>query len=202
METLSHDERLIYETVVKRTLMMFSSDQVIAKTQVKIDNGQEFTVTGMVILKEGWHQYALQAKNRNEKVILPSYKEGELVKVKNALVKGKTQPPARLTEATMLKTVLVKYGLGTSATRATTLAGLVRDEFISLDKKTGQYSPLEKAQKTIQALEELGSNFANPEKTSEWEITLKLIGEGKLRAEEFLQEIKSEIMTTVKGQNK
>lgn len=61
---------------------------------------------------------------------------------------------------------------------------------------------MEKAQKTIQALEELGSNFANPEKTSEWEITLKLIGEGKLRAEEFLQEIKSEIMTTVKGQNK
>ncbi|MDG4984559.1 DNA topoisomerase [Lactococcus lactis] len=202
LETLSHDERLIYETVVKRTLMMFSSDQVIAKTQVKIDNGQEFTVTGMVILKEGWHQYALQAKNKNEKVILPSYKEGELVKVENALVKGKTQPPTRLTEATMLKTVLVKYGLGTSATRATTLAGLVRDGFISLDKKTGQYSPLEKAKKTIQALEELGSNFANPEKTSEWEITLKLIGEGKLRAEEFLQEIKNEIMTTVKGQNK
>ena len=122
--------------------------------------------------------------------------------MENQIKTGKTQPPSRLTESTMLKTVLVKYGIGTSATRASVLAGLVRDGFVDLDIKTGQYKPLEKARKTISALEGLGSQFANPEKTSEWEMTLKLIGEGKLGANEFLEGIRNEIRETVKGQVK
>lgn len=141
-------------------------------------------------------------KSKKEKEPLPNYEKGQILKVENRIKAGKTQPPARLTESTMLKTVLVKYGIGTSATRASILAGLVRDGFVELDKKTGQYIPLEKARKTIRALEELGSQFANPEKTSEWEMTLKLIGEGKLEAHDFLEGIREEIRETVKGQVK
>lgn len=197
---LTHDERLVYETVTTRMLMMFEKDQKLAVTKVTIDNGKEFSVSGTVILEEGWHSMAL--KSKKEKEPLPNYEKGQILKVENRIKAGKTQPPARLTESTMLKTVLVKYGIGTSATRASILAGLVRDGFVELDKKTGQYKPLEKARKTIRALEELGSQFANPEKTSEWEMTLKLIGEGKLEAHEFLEGIREEIRETVKGQVK
>lgn len=197
---LTHDERLIYETVTTRMLMMFEKDQKLAVTKVTIDNGKEFSVSGTVILEEGWHSMAL--KSKKEKEPLPNYEKGQILKVENRIKAGKTQPPARLTESTMLKTVLVKYGIGTSATRASILAGLVRDGFVELDKKTGQYKPLEKVRKTIRALEELGSQFANPEKTSEWEMTLKLIGEGKLEAHEFLEGIREEIRETVKGQVK
>ncbi|MDT2872213.1 DNA topoisomerase [Lactococcus lactis] len=200
LEELSHDERLVYETVTTRMLMMFEKDQKLAVTKVTIDNGQEFSVSGTVILEEGWHSMAL--KSKKEKEPLPNYEKGQILKVENRIKAGKTQPPARLTESTMLKTVLVKYGIGTSATRASILAGLVRDGFVELDKKTGQYIPLEKARKTIRALEELGSQFANPEKTSEWEMTLKLIGEGKLEAHDFLEGIREEIRETVKGQVK
>lgn len=200
LSELSHDERLVYETVTTRMLMMFEKDQKLAVTKVTIDNGKEFSVSGMVILEEGWHSMAL--KSKKEKEPLPNYEKGQILKVENRIKAGKTQPPARLTESTMLKTVLVKYGIGTSATRASILAGLVRDGFVELDKKTGQYIPLEKARKTIRALEELGSQFANPEKTSEWEMTLKLIGEGKLEAHDFLEGIREEIRETVKGQVK
>jgi DNA topoisomerase-3 len=200
LSELSHDERLVYETVTTRMLMMFEKDQKLAVTKVTIDNGKEFSVSGTVILEEGWHSMALKFKK--EKEPLPNYEKGQILKVENRIKAGKTQPPARLTESTMLKTVLVKYGIGTSATRASILAGLVRDGFVELDKKTGQYKPLEKARKTIRALEELGSQFANPEKTSEWEMTLKLIGEGKLEAHEFLEGIREEIRETVKGQVK
>ncbi|MCW2280213.1 type IA DNA topoisomerase [Lactococcus lactis] len=200
LSELSHDERLVYETVTTRMLMMFEKDQKLAVTKVTIDNGKEFSVSGTVILEEGWHSMAL--KSKKEKEPLPNYEKGQILKVENRIKAGKTQPPARLTESTMLKTVLVKYGIGTSATRASILAGLVRDGFVELDKKTGQYKPLEKARKTIRTLEELGSQFANPEKTSEWEMTLKLIGEGKLEANEFLEGIREEIRETVKGQVK
>lgn len=200
LSELSHDERLVYETVTTRMLMMFEKDQKLAVTKVTIDNGKEFSVSGTVILEEGWHSMAL--KSKKEKEPLPNYEKGQILKVENRIKAGKTQPPARLTESTMLKTVLVKYGIGTSATRASILAGLVRDGFVELDKKTGQYIPLEKARKTIRALEELGSQFANPEKTSEWEMTLKLIGEGKLEAHDFLEGIREEIRETVKGQVK
>lgn len=200
LEELSHDERLIYETVTTRMLMMFEKDQKLAVTKVTIDNGQEFSVSGTVILEEGWHGMAL--KSKKEKEPLPNYEKGQILSVENQIKTGKTQPPSRLTESTMLKTVLVKYGIGTSATRASVLAGLVRDGFVDLDIKTGQYKPLEKARKTISALEGLGSQFVNPEKTSEWEMTLKLIGEGKLGANEFLEGIRKEIRETVKGQVK
>ncbi|MCB6851385.1 type IA DNA topoisomerase [Lactococcus lactis] len=200
LSELSHDERLVYETVTTRMLIMFEKDQKLAVTKVTIDNGKEFSVSGTVILEEGWHSMAL--KSKKEKEPLPNYEKGQILKVENRIKAGKTQPPARLTESTMLKTVLVKYGIGTSATRASILAGLVRDGFVELDKKTGQYIPLEKARKTIRALEELGSQFANPEKTSEWEMTLKLIGEGKLEAHDFLEGIREEIRETVKGQVK
>ncbi len=200
LEELSHDERLIYETVTSRMLMMFEKDQKLAVTKVTIYNGQEFSVSGTVILEEGWHGMAL--KSKKEKEPLPNYEKGQILSVENQIKTGKTQPPSRLTESTMLKTVLVKYGIGTSATRASVLAGLVRDGFVDLDIKTGQYKPLEKARKTISALEGLGSQFANPEKTSEWEMTLKLIGEGKLGANEFLEGIRKEIRETVKGQVK
>ncbi|MEY8514905.1 type IA DNA topoisomerase [Lactococcus taiwanensis] len=199
LEKLSQDERLLYETVLRRTLMMFDKDQKVAVTKVRINNGQEFSASGTVILEEGWHHMALKAKTL--KKALPHYEKGHLLHVQSQINSGQTQPPARLTESKLLKSVLVKYGIGTSATRASTLAGLVRDGFIKLDKKTGQYYPLEKAQKTVRALEELGSQFVNPEKTSEWEMTLKLIGEGKLEAEAFLETIREEIRTTVKGQS-
>ena len=199
---LSHDERLVYEVVTKRMLLMFAKDQKVATTKVIIDNGQEFSTTGTIITEEGWHSLIQTKKDAKDEATLPAYQEGQHLSVQNLVKAGKTQPPKRLTESNMLKTILVKYGIGTSATRASTLAGLISQGFISLDKKTGQYAPLEKARKTILALEELHSNFANPEKTSEWEITLKLIGEGKLSAEDFLESLKSEIIETVKGQQK
>ena len=65
LEELSHDERLIYETVTSRMLMMFEKDQKLAVTKVTIDNGQEFSVSVTVILEEGWHGMALKKKRNH-----------------------------------------------------------------------------------------------------------------------------------------
>lgn len=195
LEKLSSHHRLIYEIVTKRTLMMFAQDKKIAKTNVVINNGEEFSTTGNVVIDQGWGE--LVTRSSKDKV-LPNYQEGEQIQVTTTLKEGLTQPPERLTESAMLK-LLKKYLIGTPATRAEALANLVKDKFITYEKSTGKYTPTNKAYLTIRMLENRHSKFIDPETSGKWEVQLQLIEEGKSSASEFLESVKDEIIQTVKG---
>ena len=136
---------------------------------------------------------------------LPELKAGTRLKVESVLLNtGKTSPPARFTEATLLaamenpvkfmenksgaaaKTLGETGGLGTVATRADIIEKLFSG---FLMEKRGKEIYL--TSKAKQLLELVPEDLRKPELTADWEMKLANIAKGKLRQETFLKEIRN-----------
>lgn len=191
---LSEDEQLVYKTVVKRTLLMFSGNFIYESTLVKINNnGVDFSASGTVIKKMGFKEFSDNDESKNK--ILPNYQLNEMVSVNPHLKEDKTKSPSRITEATLMGKIFPKYGLGTPATRASIIETVQRRGYIRKDKKSGELFPTDRA---YLLMDYLGDNeFANPETTGGWEYFLKKIGEGQLENQVFISGIKEKISNYV-----
>jgi len=122
-----------------------------------------------------------------------------------------TKPPPRYSEATLLSAMegagklveddelreaMEAKGLGTPATRAATIEGLIREEYVNREGR--ELIPTPKAFSLMFALHMLGIvELASPELTGEWEHKLRLIEQGKLTRDEFMQQIWALVKNTV-----
>jgi DNA topoisomerase-3 len=122
-----------------------------------------------------------------------------------------TKPPPRYTEATLLsamegagklveddelRAAMEAKGLGTPATRAAIIEGLIREEYVNRDGR--ELVPTPKAFSLLFALHMLHIvELASPELTGEWEHKLKLIEAGKLTREEFMRQISALVKKVV-----
>lgn len=194
MNTLSADEKLIYETVTRRTILMFAGNYKYQSTLVKIENnGVSFSATGNSLVALGYKEF-LQSKE-TEDTILPNYQELQSIPLKTNLKEDKTKPPSRITESTLMGKIFVKYGLGTPATRANIITTIQKRGYIRKDKKSGELFPTARGYLLINYLSD--NPFANPETTAGWEHFLKQIGEGELSQEAFVEGIKKSIKEQV-----
>ena len=147
---------------------------------------------------------------------LPEVNKGAALSVQQVqMASGKTKPPARFNEATLLSAMEnpVKYmesrdkqavkilgetgGLGTVATRADIIDKLFHSYLMELRGKEIYITS-----KGKQLLELVPEDLRKPELTADWEMKLSNIAKGKLRKETFLQEIKGytvEIIDEIKG---
>lgn len=192
--TLKPDERLIYETVVRRTLLMFAADCRYLTTTVEVENqGLVFKTAGRQMIDLGWAAYS-QQKLKGD-VELPDYRVGDQIETKAIIVEGVTKPPKRITESQLISEILPKYGLGTQATRAAMLKTIQDRGYIIKDKKTGQLFPTNKAYLLIHYLYD--NEFASPETTGGWELFLSQIGEGEINPREFVDAIKEKLAKQV-----
>lgn len=188
LSELSDDEKLMYQKVVFRTLLMFTPDYRYQSTSVVLDNhGLEFKATGTVTKDKGWRAYFAVKKEDKE---LPHYQKGQEVIVNCNLLEEMTKPPKRITEQILLKKLLPKYHLGTSATRDG-MIDLIQDKgYVTKNKKTGQFFPTERGKLLIHYLDQLEIAYTNPETTGKWEEVLAQIGQGKIQKEAFVNKIK------------
>lgn len=192
--TLKPDERLIYEAVVRRTLLMFAADCRYLTTTVEVENqGLVFKTTGRQMIDLGWAAYS-QQKLKGD-VELPDYHVGDQIETKAIIVEGMTKPPKRLTESQLISDILPKYSLGTQATRAAMLKTIQDRGYITKNKKTGQLFPTNKAYLLIHYLYD--NEFASPETTGGWELFLSQIGEGEINPREFVDAIKEKLANQV-----
>ena len=136
-------------------------------------------------------------------------REGMTLPVQKAEVKeGKTTPPKRFTEDTMLSLMesagakeipaeAERKGLGTPATRAATIEKLVQKGFLTRrgDKKTKYLVPTDRGISLITVMPEL---IQSPTLTADWEQKLVLIERGEYDPSAFMQEIEDMISTLVK----
>ena len=112
---------------------------------------------------------------------------------------GKTSPPKRYTEDTLLSAMesagaeempedAERKGLGTPATRAGILEKLVKTDFVERkgDKKTKYLLPTHKGLSLITVLPEA---IQSPQLTAEWEERLKMVERGELESEDFISDI-------------
>lgn len=188
LSELNDDEKIIYQKVVFRTLLMFTPDYRYQSTSVVLDNhGLEFKATGTITKDKGWRAYFAVKKEDKE---LPHYQEGQEVIVDCNLLEEMTKPPTRITEQILLKKLLPKYHLGTSATRDG-MIDLIQDKgYVTKNKKTGQFFPTERGRLLIHYLDQLEIAYTNPETTGKWEEVLAQIGQGKIQKEAFVNKIK------------
>jgi DNA topoisomerase-3 len=209
---LNEAEHKLYDLVVRRFLAVFYPTAEFLQTTRTTQVGDHlFRTEGKVLQNPGWLAvYGRAGGEENEN--LPPISQGEKVPVQEVAAQAnQTKPPPRYTEATLLSAMegagkLVEddelreamgaKGLGTPATRAATIEGLIREDYVHREGR--ELVPTPKAFSLMFALHmlhivELGS----PELTGEWEHKLKLIEAGKLTREEFMAQINDLVKTVV-----
>ncbi|GAA4359613.1 DNA topoisomerase III [Variovorax defluvii] len=212
---LSEAEQKLYDFVVRRFLSVFfpsAEYQVTTRISTVQHEGRKyaFRSDGKVLVKAGWLAiYGKEAQDEEKgddkdgKRLVP-VKPGEQVKVESVEPKGlRTRPPARYSEATLLgamegagKTIdddelreaMQEKGLGTPATRAAIIEGLLAEKYILREGR--ELIPTAKAFQLMTLLRGLGvEELSKAELTGEWEYKLAQMEHGKLSRAAFMREI-------------
>ena len=214
---LSEAEFKLYTLVVRRFMAVFfpsAEYQVTTRITQASHAGvsHNFKTEGKVLVKPGWLAiYGKEADDEVEKKegeagskMLVPVKPGELVRNESIESRGlKTRPPARYSESTLLgamegagklvddddmREAMQEKGLGTPATRAATIEGLLNEKYILREGR--ELIPTAKAFQLMTLLRGLGvEELSKPALTGEWEHKLALMEQGKLSRETFMAEI-------------
>ncbi len=203
VSVLPKGEREVLRLIARQLLCAVSEPFRYAETTVTLEcGGHEFTVKGKNILQRGWKFYLDQESGEK---ILPDFKEGDTVAVKEISMKnGKTTPPKRHTEDTVLSAMETagkdnmpedaeRKGIGTPATRAAILEKLIAEGFVER-KKYGRTTNLIPTHAGISLITVLPEQLQSPLLTAEWEYRLKQIEHGEVCADEFIGDI-TDMMT-------
>ncbi|MFN9028717.1 MAG: DNA topoisomerase III [Betaproteobacteria bacterium] len=202
--TLSEAEQKIYDLVVKRFLAVFHpAAEYLVTTRITVVEQHQFKTEGKVLVEPGW--LAIYGKEaQEEQGSLVKVDAGERVRTDAIDAVGLiTKPPARYNEATLLsamegagklvddeelRAAMAGKGLGTPATRAAIIEGLITEKYLVRDGK--DLHPTAKAFQLLTLLRGLGvDELTHPELTGDWEYQLAQMERGKLKREAFMREI-------------
>ena len=143
--SLSADQYKLYKLIYERFLASQMSEAVLEATTVAFDvNGVSFRATGVRTLFAGFTVIYTEGRDdQGEKEVqLPPIREGDSFEPKAVTPEQKfTQPPARYTEATLVKT-LEEKGIGRPSTYAPTITTIVDRGYVLREKKTLQPTEL------------------------------------------------------------
>lgn len=222
MISLSTEEKRIYNLVVRRFLACFLEPYKYKQIKAEFECGSEkFTAGGKEEVSLGWKAvYSSDCSFDDEdtagaqerKQILPNMKYSDEFICKNTFVKsGKTKPPARYTEATLLSAMenpsrfvndknMKEYlggGLGTPATRADIIEKLYSSFYV--EKQGNSMVPTSKG---VQLIDLVPPDLKEPLLTAKWEQELEKISKGKTQKQKFITEIEkysADLVKTVKN---
>jgi DNA topoisomerase-3 len=218
---MSEVERKIFDLIVRRFIGVFFPMAEYEETVRTTAVGQHtFRTTGKVLVVAGWRavwgQEADAEEEKEGSTNLPALQsaDGTPPQAKLEAVETKqdaTKPPARYNEASLLGAMenagklvedealaeaMKERGLGTPATRAQTIEGLLNNQYIERQGK--ELVPLAKAFQLHQFIHAKGLAFiSEPQLTGEWEYQLKQIEHGDLSVKKFIQDIKDQVRIMV-----
>ena len=210
-KSLNEAEHKLYDMVVRRFLAVFyPAAEYLQTTRITKVGAHHFKTEGRVLQQPGWLAVYGRAVGEDAQT-LPAITPSERVPVEEVREQAnQTKPPPRFTEATLLsamegagklveddelRAAMEAKGLGTPATRAAIIEGLIREEYVTREGR--ELIPTPKAFSLLFALHMLHIvELASPELTGEWEHKLKLIEAGKLTRDEFMKQI-SELVRKV-----
>jgi DNA topoisomerase III len=209
---LNEAEQKLYDLVVRRFLaVFFPAAEHLQTTRITRVGEHQFKTEGRVLQSAGWLAVYGRAVGE-EAQTLPAIEPNESVPLVEITEQAsQTKPPPRYSEATLLsamegagklveddelRAAMEAKGLGTPATRAAIIEGLIREEYVNREAR--ELVPTPKAFSLLFALHMLHIvELASPELTGEWEHKLKLIEAGKLTREEFMKQINALVKKVV-----
>lgn len=211
----------LYKLVLRRFLAIFYPSAEFELTQRITRIGEDsFKTDGKVLVVPGWLEvYGRKAGSAGAKGELVASATGDSATAAPVeAVQKETRPPARYNDSTLLSAMetagklvdddelreaMSERGLGTPATRANIIEGLIRQKYLfrhELNRRELVCS--NKGLALFDQLEEIGiDTISSPELTGEWEHKLKMMERGELHRDEFMAEIK-DLTKNIVGQTK
>jgi len=199
---LNEIEQKLYDMVTKRFLAVFyPAAEFLETTRVTRVEGEPFKSAGKVLVNPGWLTvYGREAQDEDTPTLSP-VRSGEQVDTTNVEVKqSQTKPPARFTEASLLSAMegagklvedeelreaMSEKGLGTPATRAAIIEGLLAEQYLLRQGRDLQATA--KAFALMELLNGLGiPELTKPELTGDWEFQLRQVQRRQKSRTEFM----------------
>jgi DNA topoisomerase-3 len=207
-KSLTDVELKLYDLVVKRFLAVFypAAEYLVTTriSKVRTDGAEHhFQTNGKVLVNPGWLAvYGKEAQGEDANLV--PVQADEVVRTESVTVKAlQTKPPARYTEATLLSAMegagklieddelreaMAEKGLGTPATRAAIIEGLIVEKYMLREGR--ELAPTAKAFQLMTLLRGLDvQDLTKPELTGNWEHQLSEMEHGRLPRDAFMQDI-------------
>ena len=179
-ESLTLDQYKLYKLVWERFIASQMADALLDTVSATINCGDyAFKSSGYSVRFDGFTVLYEESRDVPEEKTpaLPELLEGETLKL-NALEPNQhfTQPPARYTEASIIK-ALEENGIGRPSTYAPTITTVIQRGYVEREGKS--LVPTQLGEVTNQLMEEQFSSIVNVDFTAEMETNLDRVEEGK-----------------------
>lgn len=174
---LTKDEFKLYEMIYARALASLMADAKLNQTTITLDNNNTtFKTTGSVLVFEGYLKVYGKFESSEDKA-LPKLKVNDEL-IADEIVKDQhfTKPPARYTEAKLIK-AMEELGIGRPSTYASTISTLTQRGYVKIIEK--KLNPTEVGITTTDKLQEFFSDLINVKYTAKMEEDLDKVAEGK-----------------------
>lgn len=198
-EYLSNDEYKLYSLIYYRALASLMADAKVLGTTVVLDNNNyQFKATGHILTFDGYLKVYAPYEDNTDKILpdLENYKTGVVVSNKIEYTMHSTKPPARYTEASLIKE-LESLGIGRPSTYATIIDRIKERDYVNIvDKK---FVPTEIGIITTDKLQEFFKDIINVEYTKEMEDDLDKIADGDMVWNKLLEKFYIDFEPKVKN---
>ena len=201
---LSEPEQKLYDLVVKRFMAVFyPAAEFMVTTRVTKVSGHHFKTEGRVLTNPGWLVIYGRDQQKDDDMLVAVAADEQVLTEKVEPKALQTRPPARYSEATLLsamegagkllddeelKEAMSGKGLGTPATRAAIIEGLLTEKYLVREGR--EMHPTAKAFQLLTLLRGLGvEELTSPELTGQWENKLAQMERGELHRDSFMREI-------------
>jgi len=194
------EEEKLYNLIHTRTVASQMVDAVMTRTKITASTAGvvPFSATGSTVAFDGW--LAADTRAKGEEVILPSVTEGEALKLEKIVSEEKyTQPPARYTEAGLVKE-LEKRGIGRPSTYASIIKTILDREYVV--KEGRALRPTATGEVVSTFLETHFANYISDSFTAEMENELDQIADGEREYSETLESFYTPFAKDVKSKEK
>ena len=197
--SLTSDQFKLYNLIWNRFMASQMSDCIQKTTQAEISAKEYiFKASGYYVDFEGFTTLYVESKDTEEEksTQLPPLEKDMPVKCKE-LKKNQhfTQPPARYTEASLIK-ALEEYGIGRPSTYAATITTITSREYVKREAKT--LYPTELGEVMTNLMKERFPKIVNYKFTAQMEENLDEVEHGKEEWVELLDEFYSDFDKTLK----
>jgi DNA topoisomerase-3 len=203
-KSLSDIEAKLYDLVVKRFIAVFypSAEYQVTTRLTQVEE-HRFQTNGKVLVNPGWLAVYGKEAQDDDAMLVPVQKD-EIVRNESVEAVGtKTRPPARYNEGTLLSAMegagkliddeefrdaMSEKGLGTPATRAQVIEGLILEKYMLREGR--DLIPTAKAFQLMTLLRGLGvEDLTRPDLTGNWEFKLVEMEHGRLSRDAFMADI-------------
>ncbi len=197
--SLTNDQFKLYKLIWERFMASQMADCIQKTTQADITaNGYVFKASGYKVDFDGFTTLYMESKDEEQEkeTQLPQLENGTTCKVKEiAQNQHFTQPPARFTEASLIK-AMEEYGIGRPSTYAATISTITSREYVKREGKA--LIPTELGETMAQLMKERFPKIVNVKFTAQMEQDLDTVESGDVEWVKLLDQFYSDFEKTLK----